>query len=209
MQTPQCPPYQPTPTRWPFFQVVTAEPTSSITPAISWPVTSGYFKPDHWPATASASLWQTPQAWTRMRTQFGFGDGISLSTICNGPPGAGMRMDFMTHYRIVVNQSRSASIGSMRVARRAGKNVARSAVAKTTAANEARVRGSVGCTWNNMVDIKRVSASDAMIPITMPAALSVAPCDKTSFQTLDRCAPKAMRIAISPARWTTAYEITP
>ncbi len=45
--------------------------------------------------------------------------------------------------------------------------------------------------------------------IGMKRALSAAPCDKTSFHTLARCAPNAMRIAISPVRCSTAYEITP
>ena len=36
-QWPQWPPYHPTPTRWPFFQPTTPAPTSSTTPAISWP----------------------------------------------------------------------------------------------------------------------------------------------------------------------------
>src|ERR1700735_4609632 len=41
-QVPSCPPCQPTPTRWPFCQSFTPEPSSSITPATSCPGTRGY-----------------------------------------------------------------------------------------------------------------------------------------------------------------------
>ena len=76
-------------------------------------------------------------------------------------------------------------MGSIRVARRAGKNVASTAAANRTAAAEVIVNGSMGRTWNNMVDNRRVSASEAMMPMAIPTARSDAPCASTSFHTLD------------------------
>src|SRR5574341_1834760 len=84
---PQCPPCQPTPTRWPFFQIVTPGPTASITPATSCPVTRGYCSPGQWPSFTKASLWQTPQACILMRTVLGPGSGTARFTTSNTPPG--------------------------------------------------------------------------------------------------------------------------
>src|SRR5580658_5713145 len=91
------------------------------------------------------------------------------------------------------------SIGWMRVAQRAGKT---SRAGPWPKRHRLRRRGATGhgSTWNGIVDMKRVSASEATIPIAMPAALSAVPSKRTSFQTLDRYAPKATRIAISLAR---------
>jgi hypothetical protein len=43
--------------------------------------------PGHKPSLVSASLWQTPQACTLMRTSPAFGSGISRSTISKSAPG--------------------------------------------------------------------------------------------------------------------------
>src|SRR5678816_638871 len=59
-QTKQCPPCQPTPTRWPGFHCVTSSPTASMRPAISWPGTRGYCnpgKPDGITVTDAAGLY--------------------------------------------------------------------------------------------------------------------------------------------------------
>src|ERR1700722_8709325 len=61
-QVPSSPPKNPTPTRWPTFQVVTLRPTSSMRPIASWPGTLGYTTPGSCPSTvpASAVFLQTP-----------------------------------------------------------------------------------------------------------------------------------------------------
>jgi hypothetical protein len=41
------------------------------------------------PFFVTESLWQTPQAWTLIRTDPAPGSGISRSTISNGPPARG------------------------------------------------------------------------------------------------------------------------
>ena len=70
----------------PSLQPITPAPTASITPAISWPGTIGNGTVGKMPNLAMESLWQTPQACTRMRTSPGFGLGSSRSTSSNGPP---------------------------------------------------------------------------------------------------------------------------
>src|SRR6266481_2041471 len=83
----QCPPCQPTPTRWPAFQLATSAPTVSIRPAISWPGTRGYCRPGQSPSLTMTSLWQTPHASTLMRTCPRPGSGIGRSTSSRAPPG--------------------------------------------------------------------------------------------------------------------------
>src|SRR5215813_5432639 len=84
-QRPQCPPCQPTPTRWPDVHPATPAPTASMIPAISCPGTRGYLMPGCVPSFVKESLWQTPQASTLMRTNPAPGSGISRSTIASGP----------------------------------------------------------------------------------------------------------------------------
>src|SRR3954465_2956287 len=43
--------------------------------------------PGHWPSLVKTWLWQTPQAWTLIRTDPGPGSGIGRSTSSSGPPG--------------------------------------------------------------------------------------------------------------------------
>ena len=54
-------------------------------PATSCPGTRGYWIPGKSPSFVTASLWQTPEACTRMRTWPAPGSGISRSTIWYGP----------------------------------------------------------------------------------------------------------------------------
>jgi hypothetical protein len=61
--------------------------TTSITPAISWPGTLGYWIPGNSPSLVKESLWQMPHACTLMPTCLAAGSGISLSTISSGPLG--------------------------------------------------------------------------------------------------------------------------
>src|SRR3954469_17694244 len=87
-QEPQCQACQPTPTRWPAcHRSGTSLPTASITPTTSCPGTRGKVMPGHWPSLVKTSLWQTPQAWTLIRTDPGPGSGIGRSTSSRGPPG--------------------------------------------------------------------------------------------------------------------------
>src|SRR5580700_9001196 len=79
-QVPSSPPKNPTPTRWPTFQVVTRRPTSSMQPIASWPGTRGYTTPGSCPSTVPASEWHTPQASTRIRTCSSPGPTTGLST---------------------------------------------------------------------------------------------------------------------------------
>src|SRR3984893_10273796 len=84
-QRPQCPPCQPTPTLCPGFQSGTSVPTASTIPTTSCPGTRGYWIPGKAPCLVNESLWQTPQAWTLMRTCRAVGSGTSRSTISKGP----------------------------------------------------------------------------------------------------------------------------
>src|ERR1700722_18358814 len=79
-QVPSSPPKNPTPTRWPTFQVVTRAPTSSMRPIASWPGTRGYTTPGSCPSTVPASEWHTPQASTRIRTCSSPGPTTGFST---------------------------------------------------------------------------------------------------------------------------------
>src|SRR4051794_15007103 len=84
----QCQACQPTPTHWPAcHRPGTSLPAASITPTTSCPGTRGKVMPGHWPSLVKTSLWQTPQAWTLIRTDPGPGSGIGRSTSSRGPPG--------------------------------------------------------------------------------------------------------------------------
>src|SRR3984893_624351 len=84
-QRPQCPPCQPTPTLCPDAQSSTYNDTASTIPTTSCPGTRGYWIPRKAPCLVNESLWQTPQAWTLMRTCRAVGSGTSRSTISKGP----------------------------------------------------------------------------------------------------------------------------
>src|SRR5271165_7079125 len=60
-----------------------------MTPITSWPGMRGYWMPGKRPSTVTESLWQTPQACTRMRISPARGSGISRSTASNFPPTFG------------------------------------------------------------------------------------------------------------------------
>ena len=59
--------------------------SASTVPITSWPGTRGY-RIGMPPSTVSASLWQTPQAWTLTRMSSGPGTGTSRSSAASGPP---------------------------------------------------------------------------------------------------------------------------
>src|ERR1700679_2846960 len=103
----------------------------------------------------------------------------------------------------------SATIGSTRIARRAGTQHAASVTTRTRIETPANVSGSVALTSNNRLDMNRVSASDAATPIAMPTTANLSAWAKTSRITCPRSAPSAMRIPISCVRCATLYEITP
>src|SRR4051794_7640203 len=86
-QEKQCQACHPTPTRWPgCHRSGTSLPTASITPTTSCPGTRGKVMPGQRPSLVKTSLWQTPQAWTLIRTDPGPGSGIGRSTSSRGPP---------------------------------------------------------------------------------------------------------------------------
>src|SRR4051812_45443441 len=89
------PPCQPTPTRCPTVHSATPAPTSSTTPATSWPGTRGYSIPGKAPSFVSTSLWQTPQACTLIRTCPAPGFGVSRSTISKSAPAFGTTATFI------------------------------------------------------------------------------------------------------------------
>src|ERR1017187_7394614 len=86
-QSPQYPPFQPRPARWPGVHPATPAPTASTIPTTSCPGTRGYDTPGKCPSFVNESLWQIPQACTLIRTDPAPGSGISRSTISKGPPG--------------------------------------------------------------------------------------------------------------------------
>jgi hypothetical protein len=63
----------------------TAAPTSSITPAPSWPRTTG-IGVGNVPSRMSRSVWQIPDAVIRTRTSSGCTSPSSAGPISNGPP---------------------------------------------------------------------------------------------------------------------------
>lgn len=80
---------QPTPARSPTWNLVTAEPTSVITPAISWPGTIGKMA---WPQPSRAwwmSEWQIPEYLMSMSTSFGPTGRRSMVVRSSGALAAG------------------------------------------------------------------------------------------------------------------------
>src|SRR5699024_5800420 len=78
---------QPTPTRSPTFQAVTASPTASTTPAISWPTVSGKCARPHSLRMVWMSLWQMPAALMSMTTSSARGVRRSIMATRNGSSG--------------------------------------------------------------------------------------------------------------------------
>src|SRR5215471_15949083 len=75
-------------TTWsPFLTRVTPGPTSSITPAPSWPPMIGYL-PGMSPVRMCSSEWHRPAATNRMRTSFSWGGSRSSSTTSQSVCGA-------------------------------------------------------------------------------------------------------------------------
>src|SRR5580704_2373408 len=104
--------------------------------------------------------------------------------------------------------TRSACIGSICDARRAGKYPARQATAVRISTMHANVTGSVGCTPNNIPLSARARIHEPIIPPTTPIAASHNVCIKILFCNISDDAPSAMRIPISCVLWPTEYEIT-
>jgi hypothetical protein len=103
---------------------------------------------------------------------------------------------------------RSASIGSIREARRAGKYPASAATPVNITSIPANVTGSLDVTPNKSPLNVRASAHDATTPTTIPIAASPRVCNKIVLCSISADAPSAMRIPISCVRWLTEYEIT-
>src|SRR5690606_2815873 len=81
----------------PGFTLVTPSPTSTTTPAPSWPRTAGKTPSGSSPDRVKASVWQTPVLVILTRTSPLRGGSTSISTICNGFPAskATAARDFM------------------------------------------------------------------------------------------------------------------
>src|SRR5579864_1864531 len=108
----QCQACQPTPTRWPGCQRSgTSWPAASITPTTSCPGTRGKVMPGHWPSLVKTSLWQTPQAWTLIRTDPGPGSGIGRSTSSRGPPARETCTARIVALRMFISVSCGVTVG--------------------------------------------------------------------------------------------------
>src|SRR5262249_33290147 len=108
----QCQAGQPTPTRWPAcHRPGTSLATASITPTTSCPGTRGKVIPGHWPCLVKTSLWQTPQAWTLIRTDPGPGSGIGRSTSSRGPPGRETWATRIVAMRMLLSVSCGVTVG--------------------------------------------------------------------------------------------------
>src|SRR5207248_5908842 len=105
--------------------------------------------------------------------------------------------------------ARSAAIGLLRVARRAGRYPATAATVVSTANIPPNVAGSVDVTPYRSPLTARASAHDAHAPTPIPTAASPSVCRIIRLCRPAADAPSAIRIPISCARWLTEYEITP
>ena len=90
---------------------VTLSPTATTSPAISWPRLNGSSRPpvrsalrpsprSKCPSQMCRSLWQTPQAVTRISTSSPVGSGVGTSIFSSGLPNsviAQQRMAFLPH----------------------------------------------------------------------------------------------------------------
>src|SRR6185437_8766156 len=109
----------------------------------------------------------------------------------------------------VIHSARSAMMGSIRVARRAGMYAASNATTNRSAVTAAYVAGSLVLTPNTIDRIKRVSAYAATPPTMTPTAAVTTACRKTDPRTFDGLAPSAMRTPSSRVRRATEYASTP
>ena len=104
---------------------------------------------------------------------------------------------------------RSATIGSVRIARSAGMKQANSATAQSKHATVKKVSASVLVTPSSMLFKKRVRPKAAASPRPMPTNVKRSPCPSTSRRTSSLLAPSAMRMPISWTRCRVVYDVTP
>ena len=95
-------------------------------------------------------------------------------------------------------------MGSIRVALRAGTQLANNATTPSTIATAAKVTGSVGRTPYNILLISLESSRAPTKPAAVPASACIIPCRTTIRSTAARLAPSAMRMPISRVRRDTA-----
>src|SRR2546422_3158061 len=127
-----------------------------------------------------------------------------------GGGGARDRLESrLADHRVNAHSQRSAAIGSMREARRAGTKQARSATEQSTTATETNVAGSAELMPYRLASRSRVSAHPPAAPRARPAPTIQAPSPMTRPRMSRGRAPSAMRSPISPVRWPTEYLITP
>src|SRR5215471_10301441 len=72
----------------PFCTDVTPDPTSTTTPAPSWPKITGNSPSGSAPERVNSSVWQTPVALISTSTSPAFGPSRSTSSITSGLPAA-------------------------------------------------------------------------------------------------------------------------
>src|SRR6266496_3530201 len=103
----------------------------------------------------------------------------------------------------------NAFIGSTRVARLAGNQLAKTATNTNNAETTRNVSGSLGVTPKSRLERRRVTANAPAIPKAAPVEASFTPWRMTSNSTWRRGAPNATRTPISRVRCTTANDSTP
>src|SRR6266850_700731 len=104
---------------------------------------------------------------------------------------------------------RSETIGSTRIARRAGIQQARQPTIRISAAPAENVHGSLDFTPYNSLAITRTAPSAPAAPSAAPHARRVSPCPMTIRSTSAGPAPNAIRTPISRVRRATEYDTTP
>jgi len=114
-----------------------------------------------------------------------------------------------TLVNLEIYSHRSARIGSIPVALRAGRYPASSATDAIPNAASVIVGTSVGRIPNNCVCTSRVTTHAEGSPMVTPTAASSVTSRITRQITRQRLAPRAIRIPISRVRRTTMYAITP
>src|SRR5262249_37966922 len=75
-------------TWWPFFNEVTPGPTSTTTPAPSWPRIAGNSPSGSAPESVNSSVWQTPVALSSTISSPAFGPSSCTVAISSGLPAA-------------------------------------------------------------------------------------------------------------------------
>jgi len=97
----------------------------------------------------------------------------------------------------------------MRVARKAGRDAANTAIVSRAAGAAANVTGSnAGMPYKNDA-IKRDNMTETPSPSTIPMPVSRKQCPTTKLTTLAPLAPSAMRMPISDVRCVTQYDTKP